>query len=223
MGLEVAVLIPWRAGDELREQSWDVVRPYIERLGWPLHCGDRDGPWSRAAAINAAAADAGAWDVAVIIDADTIPPPDLDAAVKLAHETAGAIRPHDHLYRLTPSGNIAVARGGLEALEQRHYLDEYPGGGMLVISRSAWEATGGPSEKFIGWGHEDTEWNMRLVAFADWDRIPGEAYHLWHPDSPKRTREYLANRKLLMAAQYKYARQVQQASQRKGVRLEAIL
>ena len=91
--MKVVTLVPWRGGDELREQSWDIVRPYLERFGWRIYVGDREGPWSRGAAINAAARDAGNWDVAVIADADTIPPEGLDAAVVAALRSGGGVRP----------------------------------------------------------------------------------------------------------------------------------
>lgn len=90
--MKVVTLVPWRGGDELREQSWDIVRPYLERFGWRIYLGDPEGPWSRGAAINAAARDAGNWDVAVIADVDTIPPEGLDAAVVTALRSGGGDR-----------------------------------------------------------------------------------------------------------------------------------
>ncbi len=50
--MKVVTLVPWRGGDELREQSWDIVRPYLERFGWRIYLGDREGPRSRGAASS---------------------------------------------------------------------------------------------------------------------------------------------------------------------------
>lgn len=221
--MDVVILVPWRGGDELREQSYRVVRPYLNSLGWPIFEGDSDGLWSRGAALNAAAAEAGAWDVAVIADADTIPPQGLDAAVSAAHAAGGGIRPHDHLYRLTPSGSLRVATDGLAGLREHHILDEYPGGGLMVVSRIAWDAVGGFDERFVGWGHEDSAFGIQLVVKASWDQLPGAAYHLWHPDSPKRTREYAVNAKLLRQARSQHARALSEESNRRGFRLESVL
>lgn len=223
MGLAVVILVPWRGGDELREQSWGVVRPYLEAFGWPIYEGDREGPWSRGAALNAAAAEAGDWDVAVIADADTIPPQGLETAVGVAHAFDGGIRPHDHLYRLTPSGSLRVAAAGIEGIEQRHIMDTYPGGGLMVVARTAWDKVGGFDERFVGWGHEDSAFGIQLVVHASWDRLPGVAYHLWHPDAPKRTREYTVNAQLLREARITHARQLAVESERKGYRMESVL
>ncbi len=221
--LKVVTLIPWRGGDELREQSWEVVRPYLEALGYPVYAGDRDGPWSRGAAINAAAADAGGWDVAVIGDADSILVTDLDAAISRALASGGAIRPHDHLCRLTPSGSIAIARKGVEGLEPRHIGHEFPGGGFLVIAREGWDRIGGYDERYVGWGHEDSDLNTRLIIKADWDIMPGVAYHLFHPDETRRTREYMRNRQMLHRLRHDNARALAEISRERGYNVEAVL
>lgn len=219
----VVILVPWRGGDELREQSWDVVRPYLEAFGWPVITGDGEGPWSRAAAVNAAAEDAGDWDVAVIADADTIPPEGLPKAVRRAQQSGGGIRPHDHLYRLTPSGSIAVANKGVGALEPRHIQREHPGGGLLVVARDAWERLEGFPEDYVGWGHEDSAFGTMLVVKASWDRMPGTAWHLWHPEPDKRSVDYRRNRQMLGRLQQTHRRELQEASRAKGYDVGAVL
>jgi hypothetical protein len=221
--VKVVTLVPWRGEDELREQSWDIVRPYLERFGWRIYLGDREGPWSRGAAINAAARDAGNWDVAVIADADTIPPEGLDAAVVTALRSGGGVRPHDHLYRLTPSGSIAAANRGTAALEPRHIEREHPGGGFLIVAREGWDRVGGFDERFVGWGHEDSSLNIQLLLKADWDRIPGEAHHLWHPEPERKTVNYRRNRQLLDRMRRENAVAIRAAAQRKDYDIGAVL
>ena len=221
--MKVVTLVPWRGGDELREQSWDIVRPYLDRFGWRIYLGDREGPWSRGAAINAAARDAGNWDVAVIADADTIPPEGLDAAVVTALRNGGGVRPHDDLYRLTPSGSIAAANRGTAALEPRHIEREHPGGGFLIVAREGWDRVGGFDERFVGWGHEDSSLNIQLLLKADWDRIPGEAHHLWHPEPERKTVNYRRNRQLLDRMRRENALAIRAAAQRKDYDIGAVL
>lgn len=220
----VATLVPWRGGDELREQSWAVVSPMLKKLGHPVFTGDTEGIWSRAAAINAAAREAGNWNVAIIADADTLfEPAVVKRAVKLAAESAGAIRPHDHLFRLTPSGSIVAARDGVKHLEPRHIDREHPGGGLLVVSREAWDRVGGYDERFIGWGHEDTAFNTALLLKADWDRIEGNAWHLWHPDPERQNMSYRRNRILLQQVQRENAAAVREQERQRGWGLGAVL
>jgi hypothetical protein len=222
--VKVVVLVPWRAGDELREQSWAVVRPYLEKLNWPIYEGDCDGLWSRGAAINAAAAEAGDWDVAVIADADTIPPQGLDTAVGVAHATGGGIRPHDHLYRLTPAGSVRMAWSGIAGIVPELHIDrEFPGGGLLVVSRKGWDAVGGFSTDFQEWGHEDSYFNIQLLLHADWDRLPGEAYHLWHPAPARNNKSYRTNRQLLASARQVHRTQILEAEARKGWSIGRVL
>lgn len=219
---KTVVLVPWRGGDELRELNRETTWPYLEALGYPIVEGDREGPWSRGAALNAAARDAGDWDFALLADADTIPDPDaIEHALKLADETGGAVRPHDHLKRLTPSGSLVFARGG--ELEPRHVETEFPGGGLSVVARSGWDKVGGFDERFVGWGYEDSVFNIRMLAVADWNRVPGTVLHLFHPTDWKKTPEVRANRQLLMRERIKYRRLIEEASARKQLNLGTIL
>lgn len=221
--VRVVTLIPWRGGDELREQSWGFVRTRLEALGYPLYAGDWPGPWSRAKAINAAALDAGRWDVAVIGDADTVPQADAVAeAVELVSATGGGCRPHDHLYRLTPSGTIAFTRGA--KLLPRHIEKENPGGGFLVVAREGWDRVGGYDPAYINWGHEDSAFNLMLLVKADWDRIKGEAWHLWHPEiDARRDKAARENKKRWMHLMAQHRAEVITAESVKGWRVGAVL
>lgn len=221
--MKVVTLVPWRAGDELREQSYEVVRPLLEGLGYPIFEGDREGVWSRGAAINDAAKRAGDWDVAVIADADTAPSRTIGAAVGRADATGGGIRPHDHLIRLSPSGSIAFARHGDANLQPRHVEAEYPGGGYLVVARKAFDEIGGFPPKFEEWGCEDSYFNIQLLVRADWDRISGTAYHLWHPGASFKTDSYRRNRSQLFRLRKSYAQEIFAANRAKGYDVGRIL
>lgn len=213
--MRVVTLVPWRPGNKIREQNWVWTRPHLEALGYPIFLGDRRGPWARAAACNEAAKLAGDWDVAVIADADTIPEADaVQRAVRTASAALGAVRPHDHLWDLNRAqSKILATRGKLKlSPKQRELL----GGGLLVVSRAAWEKVGGYDEEFIGWGHEDSDLHTRLLALAHWDRIEGQAWHLHHPRDLRHTPEHEANQRRMKEIQTKYADVIRRESKRRG-------
>ena len=181
--MRVVTLVPWRAGgDQRRIWCWDVTRPALEDLGYEVFTGEPPFPeWARAHAVNAASAAAGEWDVALVADADTIPDPaSIERAIWWVTQTGGAVRPHMERHMLNPKGSIVIAQRGPEALDAQHYTRRFPGGGLLVLTREAWDAVGGYDERFIGWGYEDTAMNLALLTKVGWDRLPGHAWHLWH-------------------------------------------
>jgi hypothetical protein len=193
-------------------------------LDWPIYLGDRPGPWARAAACNAAAAAAGRWDVALVTDADTIPSSrPIREAVQIAYETHGAIRPHDRLYDLNRSQSLIIGSRGPQALTLSPRQKILLGGGLLVISRRAWESVGGYDERFIGWGHEDSAMNTSLLAEAYWDRIPGEAWHLWHPRDATDTPERRTNRRMMAEIQHRHRPAIEKVSRERGWDVGAVL
>lgn len=185
--METVVLVPWRESDALRAWNYEIARPYLERLGMRIFEGDSDGAWSRGAAVNRAAEDAGTWDVAVIADADTITQAEaVHAAVSHVRRTRAAARPHRGRHMLTAGGSYALGYYGPEALGPGDTWNMHRGGGTLVVHRAAWEAVGGYDPAYSGWGHEDTDLNVRLLAAAGWDMLDRPAWHLWHPEPDKR-------------------------------------
>jgi hypothetical protein len=217
----VVTCVPWRGGKAEREELWRIVRPHLEGLGWPIFTGDREGPWSRAAACNAAAAAAGEWDVALFADADTIPEPDtVMQAVERVVEHGGAIRPHDHLWTLS-AGEMRLFRMRGEINFQPRRTN--PGGGLLVITRRAFDAVGGFDERFVGWGHEDSHMATMLLVEADWDRLPGNAWHLYHERDSADTPERRTNRAMMHRVQREHRAEIEAASRARGYDVGAIL
>lgn len=189
-------MIPWRPGDARRETLWDWCRPEYEALGHPVFTGDSQGPWGRAGAVNAASEAAGDWDLALIGDADTVPDAgSIRRALAWVGDTGGAARPHDERWMLTREGTLAFMRRGKEALRPAHFARQWAGGGLLVLTRDAWEAVGGMDSSMVGWGHEDSLFSLALLTKSRWDRLPGDAHHLWHPTTdntarPESSRRY---------------------------------
>jgi hypothetical protein len=158
-----------------------MALPSLEGLGYPIFLGDSEGPWARGRAVNAAAAAAGRWDVALVSDSDTIPDPGaVRRAVAWVLDTGGAARPHDERWMLTKDGTVALVTRGQAALEPHHFGPQWAGGGLLVLTRDAWESVGGFDERYVEWGREDSALNLSLLRAGPWDRLPGQAWHLWH-------------------------------------------
>jgi hypothetical protein len=215
--MRVVTLVPWRGGQSIRERNWGWTRPHLEALGYPIFLGDRPGPWARASACNEAAKQAGAWDVALIADADTIGEPEvIERAVGLASSIPGAVRPHDRLYALNSAQSRILAARGPEKTPIHNRQSVMLGGGLLVISREAWDKVGGYDERFIGWGHEDSALHTTLLGEAHWDRIEGRAWHLYHPRDRTNTPQRTANRRMMHDVQVRYRDVIARESDRRG-------
>lgn len=203
--MRVVILVPRRDDNGPRDALWDgTCKPFLERelSACPIFEGyHTDGLFSRSAALNRAAALAGDWDVAVIVDADVfIDPHRVLEAVELAHETGSMVLPHDTRLDLSPGVSRQVA-GSHEALVallgadyadhrwrrrnvHRHYTEDngHPSvSSVVVISRRQWDTIGGFDESFRGWGYEDTAFAAAAETFGGIIRIPGAVFHLWHP------------------------------------------
>lgn len=222
--IRAVIVVPWRGGDANREENWAVTAPYLNDLGFPIYLGDRQGPWSRGAAINAGAREAGSWDVMVIADADTIPEvAPIHKAVEIATATNGAIRPHNTLWMMNPVETLKFIAGGPGSVKRSKRSLVNLGGGLLVVSREAWDRVGGYDESFVGWGHEDTHLNTRLLLEAHWDRIPGKAWHLFHPRDDGKTEQRFRNKRKAMVLQMQHEDAIAAEGARRGWDIGAVL
>lgn len=178
------ILVPWRAGDPLRERSWEFCRGWLEDGGFRVVTGSSpDGPFCRSAALNDAARKAGEWDVAVVMDADTIVDPEqIRRAIERARETGHLVVAWDQLVNLN-AGGTALILDGEERPWWRHarWVNRTGVSSCLAVPRAVWDAVGGFDERFRGWGFEDRAFYLACRRLAGAERIEGEAWHLWHP------------------------------------------
>lgn len=185
----VAILVPRRAGDPIRDRLWTFTRAKWAELfpDWPIVEGHHDeGPFSRSAAVNRAALEAGPWDAAVVIDGDVLPDPDaIRAAVAIA-ATGRAALGFDRRMHLNREGTEKVLegfRGSWSPFVEKEFRDSVSS--AVAVSRGLWEAIGGFDELFVGWGWEDVAfWNAAAtLGGAEPARVVGRLWHLWHPRS----------------------------------------
>lgn len=224
----VVVLVPRRRDQGRRDRLWTFARARWAALGWPIvegHHEAHEGPFNRSAAVNRAAANAGAWDVAVVIDADVVPDP---AAIRAAVAVAVTDRPviaYTARKHLTKDGTEKVLAGFSGSWQPfvKLYL-ENACSGAYVVSRRLFDAVGGFDECFSGWGWEDVAFRIStaLVAGQEPARIDADLWHLWHPVSPERsesTETFKANR--ARGDRYKQARRARDLELLRGLLAEA--
>lgn len=186
--MNVVSLVPRRSDGGRRDLLWRWVRDRWDRThpGIKVFEGSHDdgGPFNRSAAINAAAADAGAWDLAVIADSDAfVAPEQLDEAIGRAARTGRFTIAYRTVFGLDEAMSDAVMSGfagnwltGVDVtLEGACSL-------MVVVPRALFDEVGGFDEGFVGWGAEDVAfWRACDTLAGGTERVEGPAWHLWHP------------------------------------------
>lgn len=184
----VDVLIPYGGPvDRWRAQALGYVGGWYARHHpeWRVIVGRCEEPWSKGAALADAYRQATA-DLLVLADADSfVDPAALEGACLAALETGWAM-PHRFVYRQSQEHTERIYLGWAASLEPVH-LDRpmYRGvkaGGILAITRRAYDTVGGIDPRFEGWGGEDRSLELALNTLVG--RVPfGPApfFHLWHP------------------------------------------
>jgi hypothetical protein len=190
--MRVVILVPMRPDGGHRDRLWAHCKQrWEERHDWPIVEGVHvDGPFNRSAAVNAAAAAAGDWDVALIIDADVITNPGgIDAAVELAYQSDRMVIAHDERVMLNQRGTEKVLAGYQgswrdRTMVERVWLDSVSC--AVAVSRRLWDLAGPLDERFVGWGREDTAFRIACeVETGPVVKVCGETFHLWHPLAPE--------------------------------------
>jgi len=194
--VNAVVLVPRRADPE-RDLIWDWVRRYWAlQVGLPIFEGWHDedeGPFNRSAAINRASAEAGDWDVAVVIDADVVLYHKMvTGAIDKAVRTGGPVLAYTERHQLTQQGSPHVlasdpGRVDLRAAPRtwRRWTRARLRGACSsanVVTRELWEAVGGFDEGFVGWGYEDIAFRVACETMSGEEmfKIPGVLFHIWH-------------------------------------------
>lgn len=184
--MSVAVVIPVGGEDPHRAESLEWITARYRRLhpDWELHHGRCDGGWSKGAAVADGLARTDA-DVIVIADGDSFVP-DLGPAVQTVVDGEPWAVPHRYVYRLGKNSSRNVLDGAepvarRDGCDRRPYLGP-PGGGIVVLTREAYNTVGGIDPLFLGWGGEDVSfgWALRTLVGREC-RFDDPLFHLWHP------------------------------------------
>lgn len=203
----VSVVIPWEPDGGPRDRALEWVRRRYEALHpeWEVVVGRcPEAPWRKGVAIMDGIRRARGV-VAVVADADVFVDPGTlrEAVRRLRMGEAAWVIPHGKVYRLDePSTARLLESDPADAppggdLIRKPYRG-FAGGGMVVVDRSEYQATGGIPEAFEGWGAEDECLGVILdTLLGRHDRLDADLWHLWHPPG-RRTRDpgYRQNRAL---------------------------
>lgn len=187
----VSVIIPWEDDEGPRARALEWVERRYRALfpDWQLvrgHC--RGEVWRKGVAI-ADALERATGLVLVIADADCVVAPDaLAQAVHLVSSgRAPWVVPHSLVHRLDEASTETVLAQDPAAATFAGELIRAPyqgfaGGGLVVVGRAEYEATGGIPRRFAGWGAEDVALGIILdTILGSHTRLPADLWHLWHP------------------------------------------
>jgi hypothetical protein len=181
---KVAVVVPYRAGEPHRDAAWAAIEAHyaIHHPEWPLIVADCPGEWAKGAAVNAAVKRTKAG-VIVIADADSFVPPEILAEAVEVAPKAGWVVPHITVHRLDEASTARFLAGEPGPYEwQKKPYEGLAGGGIVVLTRKAFDTVSGMDERFLHWGSEDISFGLALETLVGpHHRLFGELWHLWHP------------------------------------------
>lgn len=214
--MKAVALVPRLADCGERDRLWRHCKRYWAEQYPELEIieghDETPGPFNRSAALNAAAA--GEWDVAVILDADTILDADqIRRGVEIAAESGHLVLPFTDRCLVNRQGTRRILEGyrgswGRFVQARQTPTDSYVYiSGCQVVPRVLWDEIGGFDERFESYGGEDDAFHAASVALtghdAREDRLEGSCWHLWHRPSPEARNR--PARKLVMALADRYA------------------
>lgn len=211
------VVIPSRPVSAARDAAAAHVRAwYREHVDADVAVGGDvapDAPWSKGTVVDEIVG----WTDAeglIVADADVLVSPDALARSMLAVEAGAAwSQPHGMVYRLSRRATLQVYAGtageirpmGGAALDRpAHYGP--PGGGIVVLSRTAYREAGGLDPRFTDWGGEDISWARALDTLAGpCVRFDAPMWHLWHERMWRRPGNRASPENEAVAARYAVA------------------
>lgn len=203
--MNVAILVPRRAGVADRDRLWEFARTWWANdfPDWPIVEGNHEfGPFNRSAAINSAAREAGDWDVALIIDADTLADPvAVRSAVDVAAATDAMVVSFDERVMVSKAGTAKILNGyrgnwRVNGIQERVYTDSCSC--CVAVSRELWDQVGGFPESFQSWGYEDIAFRIAAETMSGKTmvKLSSAVFHLHHLTSHENNARhpgYMAN------------------------------
>lgn len=183
----IGVVVPYRPGPG-RHGLARIVDHLAHTFGTaPIVADDHHDPFSRGQSIMAGIRRLPTdTTVVVVCDADLLVPADqLVAAADAAADTDGLVVAFDRYHYLTADQSAIIERAPFPPLPDRPATEWTMAGsvgGAHAYSTATIARTGGYPPVFRGWGMEDLAFDRIASLLAGpTRRIPGPAWHLWHP------------------------------------------
>lgn len=226
----VVALVPFTSDEQSRIVIWEALQSWWQKnLGLPIFVGESDpSMFNMSLARNRAAKKAGDWDVAVILDADTlISAQQVKKGIDLALETGAVVYPYTERWELDSKGTRMFLDDPSSRWWQHASMHKWEHfGGCIIVTRELWDLVRGFDPGFVGWGHEDGAFLAACTTLSgqQFKRVKGKVIHLEHKPSPIKNPAhptYLANRKRM--ARYTQATKQPNAKELiRGLRDESI-
>jgi hypothetical protein len=194
-----------------RDLIWEWVRAWYTNLGYEVHEGDDDT--SEVFSISKTRnllAESTTWDVAIMIDSDTIADPmGIEQAVERASKHRQLVMAGDVHMRMNERTSNRIMfedvwfprpDGYLPKNGVNEHIYGEPSSGCFAISHELWDKTGGFVEDLQGWGYDDLIFLTQCYVAGDgvaW--VPDNTLlHFWH-ERPEVTLDTDRNRKIYNA------------------------
>lgn len=204
---KIVTLVPFTSDEPSRIEIWEALQSWWHKnIDLPIFVGESDTmPLNISLARNRAAKKAGSWDVAIILDADTLVSKEqIQKGVNLALLTGAVVYPYTERWELNKMGTEEFLKNPRSNWQQHASLHKWEHfGGCVIVTRELWDLVRGFDPGFVGWGHEDGAFlaACTILSGQQFKRIKGRVFHLEHKPSPIKSPThptYLENRKRMM-------------------------
>ncbi len=190
---KVVALVPFTSSDSSRTKIWSWVKNWWEQnTDVKIIVGEDHGTFfNKSLATNRASDLAGDWEVALILDSDTIVPPEqVEEGIRLARETKALVFPFTERWELSPEGTELLMNN--ESSDWQKDAGKYrwqSSGGCVIVHRELWDLVRGYDPGFVGWGYEDGGFliSCTLLSGKDPIRVPGKHWHLEHTPAEEKS------------------------------------
>jgi len=200
--MSVAVVIPFNSKEEWRIKAFNwILAWWANNTDYEVLQGWED-PYTKGSAAHNGVAETDASTL-IIADADCFienPGHILDYVSAVESGQFKWVIPHKKVYRIPEELTEKLYQTGTYDLRQIgcYNISLNLGGGMVVLSRAAWETVNGIDPRFMGWGGEDVSfgWALRCLV-GEPTRGFSNLVHLYHPKQGPRQEISSDNVKLM--------------------------
>lgn len=176
-----------------QDVDFKLSQPKLESVCQVIHARN-PGLFNRSWGFNVGARLA-RYDRFVFADSDLLLPDHQMLTAIDALSTTDAVNPYQSVLDLNEETTYQLRQGErkMDSVTSKDGSNREGlnfSGGMLLITRPAFEKAGGWPEYIRGWGREDNILSELIAAKLNHQTMPGTAYHLFHPIEGLTTHRY---------------------------------